>query len=150
MDYLSSKNVKSCRMNLFTKYTEEETKFLLTLRDKKLTREGGTHPILLCVDTHKLSHFYRKTFNKKEVIREYEFLIVNRGKIAVVKNGKILKTLQVDDVFGLLKTFANEEYTLLVLEDNSEVTLFGIGKSEEIKINLLKYFADNVKDKVVI
>jgi len=136
-------------MNLFTKYSEEETKFLLSLTDKKLTRERG-HPILLCVDTHKLSHFYKKNFNKKEIIKKYEFLIVNKGRIAVVKNGKIVRTLKKDDVFGILTTFINEEYTLLVLEDNSEVTLFGIGKCEEIKINLLKYLAEQVKDKVII
>jgi len=149
MAWLSSKNVKGCRMNLFTKYTQEETKFLLSLTDKKLTREG-IHPILLCVDTHKLSYFYKKKFNKKEIIKEYEFFIVNKGKIAVVKNGKIVRTLKKDDVFGLLKTFTNEEYTLLVLEDNSEVTLFGIGKCEEIKINLLKYLAEQVKDKFIM
>jgi len=136
-------------MNLFTKYSEEETKFLLSLTDKKLTRER-VHPILLCVDTHKLSHFYRKKFNKKEIIKKYEFLIVNKGRIAVVKNGKIVRTLKKDDVFGILTTFINEEYTLLVLEDNSEVTLFGIGKCEEIKINLLKYLAEQVKDKIII
>ena len=146
---LSSKNVKGCRMNLFTKYSEEETKFLLSLTDKKINREGN-HPIFLCVDTHKLSHFYKRKFNKKEIIKEYELFIVNRGKIAVVKNGKIVRTLKKDDVFGILKTFTNEEYTLLVLEDNSEVTLFGIGKCEEIKNNLLKYFANFVKDKVII
>ena len=149
MARLSSKNVKGCRMNLFTQYTQEETKFLLSLTDKKITREG-VHPILLCVDTHNLSHFYKKKFNKKEIIKEYEFFIVNSGKIAVVKNGKIVRTLKKDDVFGLLNTFANKEFTLLVLEDNSEVTLFGIGKCEEIKINLLRYFAEQVKDKVII
>jgi hypothetical protein len=92
MVFISSKNAKGCRMNLFTTYTTEETKFLLSLTDKKFTR--NVHPIFLGVDTNKLSHFYNKSFPKKEIIKDFEFIIVNKGKIGVVKNRKVVKVLK--------------------------------------------------------
>ena len=134
-------------MNLFTTYTSEETKILLSLTDKKFTR--NVHPILLGIDTHKLSHFYNKTFPKKELIKEFEFIIVNKGKVGVIKNGKIVKTLQKNDIFGILKNFLDEEYILLTLED-CNITFFGIGECEEIKNNLLSYLAKYIKNKVII
>lgn len=134
-------------LNLFTEYNKKETKFLLNLTDKKFTRE--VHPILKGVDIHKLSHFYNKKFQKKELIKEYEFIIVNKGKVGVVKNGKIIKILNKGDVFGLMKNFANEDFILLTLEE-SEILHFGIGKCEEIKENLLNYVASKIKNKLII
>jgi hypothetical protein len=147
MVFISSKNAKGCRMNLFTSYTPEETKFLLSLTDKKFTR--NVHPILLGVNTHKLSHFYNKTLPKKEIIKEFEFIIVNKGKVGVIKNGKIIKTLKENDIFGILKNFLNEEYILLTLE-NCNITFFGIGECEEIKNNLLTYLSKQIKNKIII
>lgn len=147
MVFISSKNAKGCRMNLFTTYTTEETKFLLSLTDKKFTR--NVHPIFLGVDTNKLSHFYNKSFPKKEIIKDFEFIIVNKGKIGVVKNRKVVKVLKENDVFGILKYFLNEDYILLTMDD-CEITFFGIGECEEIKNNLLVYLSKQIKDKIII
>jgi len=149
MANLSSKYVESGRMNsnLFTTYTKEEIKFLLSLTDKKFTR--NIHPILEGVDIHKLSHYYNKKVPKKEIIKEFEFVIVNKGKVGVVKNAKIVKILKENEIFGILKNFTDEDYILLTLEE-SEITFFGIGKCEEIKNNLLKYVANKIKDKLII
>ena len=50
-------------MNLFTKYSEEETKFLLSLTNKTFLNK--TVPILSGVDIKKLTNFYTKDFQKK-------------------------------------------------------------------------------------
>jgi len=149
MANLSSKYVESGRMNsnLFTTYTKEEIKFLLSLTDKKFTR--NLHPILEGIDIHKLSHFYHKKVPKKEILKEFEFIIINKGKIGVVKNGKIVRILKENEIFGILKNFTDEDYILLSLEE-SEITFFGIGKCEEIKNNLLRYLANKIKNTLII
>ena len=134
-------------MNLFTKYSEEETKFLLSLTNK--TFSNKTIPILSGVDIEKLTNFYTKYFQKRDLIKEYEFIIVNSGKVGVIKNAKIVKILKKGDVFGFLKVFLNEDYTLLVLE-KSDITFFSLGEDVKIRDNLFKYLINKLKNKVII
>jgi len=134
-------------MNLFTTYSEEETKFLLSLINK--TFPNKTIPILSGVDIEKLTNFYTKDFQKRDLIKEYDFIVVNSGKLGVIKNAKIVKILKEGDIFGFLKVFLNEDYTLLVLE-KSDITFFSLGEDIKIRDNLFKYLINKLKNKVII
>ncbi|GAB6045844.1 hypothetical protein JCM11957_14420 [Caminibacter profundus] len=134
-------------MNLFTTYTNEETKFLLEIGDRSFPRKINS--LFNGVNINELDHFYRKKIIKKEVITNFEFVFVESGKVGVVKDGKIIKILNENDCFGLLNVFLKEDYVLLVLED-SEITFFGIGKNIAMYKNIMEYFVKKIKDTIVI
>lgn len=134
-------------MNLFTTYTNEETKLLLEIGDRSFRRKINS--LFNGVNINELDHFYRKKIIKKEVITSFEFVFVENGKVGVVKDGKIIKILNENDCFGLLNVFLKEDYVLLALED-SEITFFGIGKNIAMYKNIMEYFAKKIKDTIVI
>jgi len=134
-------------VNLFTTYTNEETKLLLEIGDRSFRRKINS--LFNGVNINELDHFYRKKIIKKEVITSFEFVFVENGKVGVVKDGKIIKILNENDCFGLLNVFLKEDYVLLALED-SEITFFGIGKNIAMYKNIMEYFAKKIKDTIVI
>jgi len=134
-------------VNLFTTYTNEETKLLLEIGDRSFRRKINS--LFNGVNINELDHFYRKKIIKKEVITSFEFVFVENGKVGVVKDGKIIKILNENDCFGLLNVFLKEDYVLLALED-SEITFFGIGKNIAMYKNIMEYFAKKIKDTIVM
>ena len=135
-------------MNLFTTYTKEETETLLKIGRKKSFAIKKI-PLFQGVNINKLDHFEKKSIKKKEIIKDFEFIFVESGKIGVVKNGKIIKILTKYELFGILNLFLNEEYMLLALEE-SKIICFGIGEDIQIYRNLLEYVSTKIKGKVII
>ncbi len=133
-------------MNLFTSYTPEETKFLLEVVQKKIEIK---HDIFTGVNKDKIGYFKQIRLSKKEVIKDYDFVFVKKGKLGVISGGKVVKTLKEGECFGYAKKFLGEEYVLLVME-NSEVVLFDIGEDVILAKNLLKYVSKHaVKCKII-
>ncbi len=122
-------------MNLFTSYTPEETKFLLEVIQKKIEID---HDIFTGVNKDKMKYFRIKRFNKKDFIKEYDFVFVKKGKIGVISGGKVIRVLKDKDCFGYAKKFLGKDYTLLAMED-SETVMFDIGEDVTLALNLLKY-----------
>ena len=133
-------------MNLFTTYTPEETKFLLSLENIKFSREK--HPLFVEIDIHKLKKFYKKRVEKKEIIKEFDFVLVEKGKIGVVKNSKVVRVLEKGDCF-ISKVFLDEDVLLLGMQD-SEVVFFSVGEDKEIYENILKCIAGKMKNKILL
>ena len=135
-------------MNLFTTYTKEETETLLKIGRKKSFATKKI-PLFQGVNINKLDHFEKKNIKKKEIIKDFEFIFVESGKIGVIKNGKIIKILTENELFGILNLFLNEEYILLALEE-SKIICFGIGEDIQIYHNLLEYVSTKIKGKIII
>jgi len=144
---LFTKNVKGNRMNLFTTYTKEETKFLLEIGNKSFPSKKNN--FFTGIDTSKLSHFKRKTVEKKDTIENFEFIFIQSGRIAVVKNKQIIKILKKNECFGFLNTFLHEQYNLIALE-KSEIILFGLGENIDIYKKIMECIAKDIKDKLII
>ena len=134
-------------MNLFISYSPEETRFLLEIGEKHITR--NVHNFFHGLDVHKLEHFKKKKLSKKDIVRDFEYILVEKGKVGVVKNNKVVKILQDNDCFGVLHTFLKEDYILLALEE-SEVTFFGIGSYKEAYENILRCVAKKLNGKILI
>jgi len=133
-------------MNLFTSYTPEETKFLLEVAQKKIEIQ---HDIFTGAKRDKMKYFRIKRFNKKDFIKEYDFVFVKKGKIGVISGGKVIRVLKDKDCFGYAKKFLGKDYTLLAMED-SEVVLFDIGDDIVLAKNLLKYISEHANKCKVI
>jgi len=134
-------------MNLFTTYTKEEIKFLQEVISKKINKKIN-NSILAGLNKDDFSHFYEKSILKKEIVEKFDFIYVKKGKIGVIKNGKIVKILKENDCFGFLNVFANEKFILIGAEE-SDVILFGI-KNFTVMENILYCVAKEIKEKVLI
>jgi len=134
-------------MNLFTTYTKEEIKFLQEIVNEN-SKQLKSMSIFSGLKKEDFSHFYEKSISKKEIVEKFDFIYVKKGKIGVIKNGKIVKVLKENDCFGFLNVFANEEFVLIGAED-SEIILFGI-KDFRVMENILYCVAKEIKQKVLI
>jgi len=134
-------------MNLFTTYTKEEIKFLQEIINKKI-KKIKNNSIFMGLKKDDFSHFHEKKVSKKEIIEKFDFIYIKKGKIGVIKNGKIIKVLQENDCFGFLNVFANEEFLLIGVEE-SEVIFFGI-KNFKVMENILYCVAREIREKVLI
>ena len=134
-------------MNLFTTYTKEEIKFLQEVINKKMKKTKKSS-IFAGLNKDDFSHFQEKKISKKEMINNFEFIYVKKGKIGIIQNGKIAQVLKEEDCFGFLNVFANEKFILIGAEE-SEVVLFGI-KTQKAMENILYWVAKEVKGKVLI
>ena len=146
MGNVFKKDIKDNRMNLFVSYTIEETKFLLEIANKKIEIK---HDIFTGVNKDKMVYYKMQKILKKEIIKNYDFIFVKKGKIAVIENGKIIKTIKDEHCFGFSKKYLDKTYTLLALEE-SEVVLFDIGEDIVLAQNLLKYLAKHANDCSII
>jgi hypothetical protein len=146
MDYVFKKNFKGDRMNLFVSYTPEETSFLLEVAQKKIEIK---HDIFSGADKEKMGYFKIQRFSRKDMIHNYDFVFVKSGKLGVVFNGKVVKTLKEGECFGYAKKFLGKDYVLLVMEE-SEVVMFDIGNDVVLAKNLLKYVSERIKNCTII
>jgi CRP-like cAMP-binding protein len=142
MVQLSSKNVKGGRMNLFTKYTPDETAFLLNIVDKR--------GIKLSDDVELINVKYLKTkqLKKKDIIDKYDFIFLKSGRLAVIDKNKIIKIIKPGEVFGFIKKFFAKEFTILAIEE-SEVVMFDIGESYAALEKLMKYLLEKEVEKLI-
>ena len=120
MGNVFKKNIKDNRMNLFVSYTIEETKFLLEIANKKIEIK---HDIFTGVNRDKMGYYKMQKILKKEIIKNYDFIFIKKGKIAVIENGKIIKTIKDGHCFGFSKKYLDKTYTLLALEESEVVFL---------------------------
>jgi len=148
MGNVFKKNIKDYRMkmNLFVSYTPEETKFLLEIVNKTVEIK---HDIFTGVNKDKMGYYKIRKVLKKEIIKDYDFIFVKKGKIAVIENGKIIKTIKEDECFGFSKKYLNKAYTLLAVED-SEIVFFDIGEDIVLAQNLLKYLTEHANGYSII
>ena len=129
-------------MNLFVSYTPDETKFLLEIENKKIEIK---HNLFRGVNKEKLAYFKQETVEKKEIIEEFDFIFIKKGKLGVIEKGKIIKILKENECFGYLKKFLDKEYILIALE-KSEIIKFDIGEDIELTKNLLRYISERVEE----
>ena len=134
-------------MNLFTTYTKEEIKFLQDIVNKN-SKCLKSMPMFSGLKKDDFSHFHEKRVSKKEIVEQFDFIYVKKGKIGVIKNGKIVKVLKESDCFGFLNVFSNEKFVLIGAEE-SEVILFGI-KDFKVMESILYCVAKEIKGKVLI
>lgn len=142
MVYISSKNVKGCRMNLFTVYTPEETAFLLNLVDKKGIKLSDD------LELFNVKYFKKVILKKKNLLESYDFIYLKKGKLAVVDKEKILKIIKPGEVFGFYKKFFGKDYPIIAIE-NSELVLFDIGESYFALEKLTKYLIEKEIKKLM-
>ena len=130
-------------MNLFTTYTPEETKFLLSLVTDQVI-EFSEIPFFEGINKKELDNIliYKRfvKLSKKEILKDYDYLIILKGKLAVIDSNKVLKVLNKYDLFGFSKVLFNKNYTLVAAEE-SEVLLFNHDYHPIISERLLKYLA---------
>ena len=127
-------------MNLFTKYTQEEINFLLTIRRNKIKEIKDLNKIKYFknVDKKDFEYIYIKILEKKEILDEYDLLIVMKGKIGVVDNKKIKKIIKNGEIFGIKSLINNNNKNTLIAIENSEVLLFKVkNKKSQFFYNLL-------------
>ena len=135
-------------MNLFTTYTKEEIKFLKEIVEKE---RGEVLKVKLFTGLKKekdFLYFKEKIITKKEILSDFDFVYVKKGKLGVVKDNKIVKILKEKDCFGFLNVFLSEKYLLVALEE-SDIILFNVNSKEGIE-NILSCVAEKVKDKILI
>lgn len=125
-------------MNLFTKYSEEETKLLLKVIHMKFDRELGEEMKLFkhfnTADIKKITrHFVIQEYKKKEVIDAKKMVYILEGSLAKVKNREIISRHTKDEVLGI-ESFLKEKsenVTIISLTD-AKVALFTIDESEKM------------------
>jgi len=129
-------------MNLFTKYTPDETAFLLNIVDKRGIKLSDD------VELINVKYLKIKHLNKKEIIDNYDFIFLKKGKLAVIDKNKIIKIIKPGEVFGFMKKFFSKNLPILAV-DNSEVVMFDIGESYAALEKLTKYLIEKEIEKLI-
>ncbi len=136
-------------MNLFTKYTKEETQTLLKVAKMEFPRDEKKDEVPLFENiSHKeileITKDYKIEFlNKKSLINHNKIIYILQGSIALIHNSKIIQKVQKGQFYGISKNILHtkEKYSILVLED-CKIISFTINDSQ--LTNALTIFYKNL------